>query len=70
MTWASADISSRRDLQGSSATPEEELLIITSVNKVVHQLISRIIVWLLNHCGSEEARVTTCNFLVVQFDIA
>jgi hypothetical protein len=44
-TWTSADINSEQDLQGSSATSEEaQTDCITSVNKVVQQLISRIIV--------------------------
>jgi hypothetical protein len=47
MTWTSADANSEQDLQGSSATLEEaQTDCITSVNKVLQQLISRIIVWL------------------------
>jgi hypothetical protein len=47
-TWTSADTSSGQDLQGSSVTSEQARTArMTSVNKVVHQLISRIIVWLL-----------------------
>jgi hypothetical protein len=43
-TWASADTNSKQDLQGSSATLEvAQTDFITSVNKVVQQLILRII---------------------------
>jgi hypothetical protein len=45
MTWTSADANSEQDLQGSSATSEEaQTNCIASANKVVQQLISRIIV--------------------------
>jgi hypothetical protein len=45
MNWTSADANSKQDLQGSSATAEEaQTDCIASVNKVVQQLISRIIV--------------------------
>jgi hypothetical protein len=48
MTWTSADTNSEQDLQGSNVTSEEaRTACITSVNKVVHHLISRITVWLL-----------------------
>jgi hypothetical protein len=44
---ASADANSEQDLQGSSSTSEEEKTdCMTSENKVVQQLISRIIVLL------------------------
>jgi hypothetical protein len=44
-TWTSADVNSEQDLQGSSVTSEEaQTDCIASVNKVVQQLISRIIV--------------------------
>jgi hypothetical protein len=46
-TWTSADTKRVQDLQGSSATSEEaQTDRIASVNKVVQQLISRIVVWL------------------------
>jgi hypothetical protein len=46
-TWPSADAKSEQGLQGSSATSEEAQTGCTpSVNEVVQQLISRIIVWL------------------------
>jgi hypothetical protein len=44
MTWTSADASSEQDLQGLSATSvEAQTDCITSVNKVMQQLISKII---------------------------
>jgi hypothetical protein len=47
-TWTSADTSSRQAFQGSSVTSGgARTACMTSVNKVVHRLISRIIVWLL-----------------------
>jgi hypothetical protein len=46
-TWTSADTKREQDLQGSSAASEEaQTDCIASVNKVVQQLISRIVVWL------------------------
>jgi hypothetical protein len=50
-TWTSGDAIREQDLQGSSATSEEaQTDCITSVNKVVQQLMSRIIVWLWKSC--------------------
>jgi hypothetical protein len=44
MTWTSADANSEQNLQGSSATLEGvQTDCIASVNKVVQQLISKII---------------------------
>jgi hypothetical protein len=44
MTWTGAVTNSEQDLQGSSATSEDaQTNCITSVNKVVQQLILRII---------------------------
>jgi hypothetical protein len=46
-SWTSADANSEQDHQGSSASSEgAQMDRIASVNKVVQQLISRIIVWL------------------------
>jgi hypothetical protein len=43
-TWTSAEVIINQHLQGSSVTSEEARTdCITSINKVVHQLISRII---------------------------
>jgi hypothetical protein len=48
MTRTSADTSSRQDLQGSTVAWERARTArMISVNKVVHRLISRNIVWLL-----------------------
>jgi hypothetical protein len=47
-TWTSADTSSRQDLQGPTVASERARnACLISVNKVVHRLISRNIVWLL-----------------------
>jgi hypothetical protein len=61
-TWTSADTSTGQDFQGSSVTSEgARTACMTSVNKVVHRLISKIIVWLLKsyvHLGRPPTKWT------------